>query len=138
MEALEELMASFFETFNLTYIDISELFWYGVFCKTETYANYEHWDEAPMTLEIPDVFQAECAKPSDRVEYVNGIINQVIKGEIDKPEWMVYVEMEESCEDYDASPSTFLRLIAKEDKYEYLAEKLLNFLYSVNLITKII
>ena len=58
--------------------------------------------------------------------------------EIEKPSWMIYVEMEEVCNEYEQAPSTFLYIEVKDSKYQILADKLINFLYSPNLITTLV
>lgn len=133
IEALENLIKSFLATFNIPKT-IDEMFEYGVFCKPETYANFEFWDEAPLNLCVPDNLTSVCSKPSDRMNYVKMIIEQIIKGEIDKPEWMLYVEQTASCNKFNDAPSTFLTIIPKSDEYRDLANKLIEFLYSPNLL----
>jgi len=134
VEKLKEMLNEFFLTFNIPAVTPDDLFYYGVFCKDITYANYKFWDEAPADLDIPDILTSVCSTAKDRLDYVHEIIGLVTKGEIEKPEWMVHVEMEETCNDYETPPSNFLYLIPKEDKYGRLAEKILEFLYSPNLI----
>ena len=134
IETLKDMLKEFFLVFNIPSITPDDLFYYGVFCKDITYANYKYWSEAPITLDIPEALTDVCHSEADRLEYVHYITNQIIKGEIKKPEWMLYVESEENCNEYDAAPSTFLYLIAKEGKYEKFATKVLDFLYSPNMI----
>lgn len=134
VEALKELLNEFFLTFNIPLLTPNDLFYYGVFCKDVTYANYKYWDEAPVTLEVPEILTSICQTESDRLEYVHDIIGKIMKGEIRKPEWMLYIEMEENCNNYEAAPSNFLYLIPKEEKYQKLATKILDFLYSPNMM----
>ena len=133
VEALKDMLQEFFIVFNIP-LTPDELFYYGVFCKENTYANYKYWDEAPVTMEIPEVFTGTCHSQEDRIEFVHYTINKVMTGEIEKPSWMLYVEMEENCNNYETAPSNYLYLIPKESKYKKLAEKILDFLYSPNLI----
>ena len=133
VEALENLVKSFLTAFNIPNT-IDEMFEYGVFCKPETYANFDLWDEAPLNLCVPENLTSVCSKPSDRMNYVKMIIKQVIKGEIEKPEWMIYVEETKSCNEFDDAPSTFLTIIPKSEEYKDLGEKLIEFLYSPNLL----
>lgn len=134
IDALKEMLQEFFIVFNIPSLTPDDLFYYGVFCKDVTYANYKYWNEAPVTLEIPEILTSICNTEADRLNYVHGITEQIMKGEIDKPEWMLYIEMEENCNGYETAPSNYLYLIAKDDKYSKLAEKILDFLYSPNLI----
>lgn len=137
IEALQELVNEVLLIFNST-LSIDDIFYYGVFCKEETYANYEHWDEAPESLEIPFELTNPCSIPSERMNYVYSIMQQIMHNEIEKPSWMIYVEMEEVCNEYEQAPSTFLYIEVKDSKYQILADKLINFLYSPNLITTLV
>jgi hypothetical protein len=134
IETLKDMLKEFFLVFNIPTVTPEDLFYYGVFCKDVTYANYKYWNEAPITLEIQEALTSVCHTEADRLEYVHFITDKIMKGEIKKPEWMLYVESEENCNEYDAAPSTFLYLIAKEGKYEKLASKILEFLYSPNMM----
>lgn len=133
IEPLQELINEMLLIFNSP-LRIDDIFYYGVFCKPETYANYQHWDEAPENLEVPFELTNICSTSNDRTNYVNNVIKEVLRGEIDKPSWMIYVEMEEICNEYEQAPSTFLYIEVKDETYKILAEKLINFLYSPNLI----
>ena len=136
-EAFEELMKEILLLFESP-LKLKDMFYYDVFCKTETYAHYNMWEEAPVDMIIPSQLTNPCSKPKDRVDYVNNIIELILKGEMEKPEWMVFVEMEEYKTEYNLSPSTFLYLYAKDEKYKLFGEKLINFLYSPNLLITMI
>lgn len=132
VEALKEMLKEFFLVFNIPATP-EDLFHYGVFCKDSTYANYD-WDDAPYSLEKPEQLTSPCQTEDARLDYVHYITDLVVKGEIEKPKWMLHVEMEEVCNNYEAAPSTFLYLVPKEGKYETLATKILDFLYSPNMM----
>lgn len=132
IEALENLMTEFFDTFGLT-DKIEDIFYYGVFLKPQNYANFEFEDCDLCDFEVPYTLTAECTKYDEKLDYVNGIINKILKKEIKKPEWMKYIEMNMTCNAYGQAPSSFLNIIPKEEKYQKLAERLLEFLYSPNL-----
>lgn len=139
IEALENLIDTFTGTFGLP-ITIQDLFYYGVFCKNVTYANH-NWDEDEAKdddLEIPHQLTSACSTPQSRLDYTNSIIKQIMMGEIEKPEWMIHIEMTEDANKYGLAPSTFLYIMAKEDKYDKLAQKLIEFLYSPNLLMTMI
>lgn len=123
------------EAFNTTFyskIDLDEMFWYGVVCNIETYAYYKHYDRCPHT--VPNILSDETISQSKKYDYVKEIITLVIKKEIDKPEWMFFVEENESFNNFSDAPSTFLILIPKGEKYKKLGEALTNFLYSPNML----
>lgn len=107
---------------------INDMFYYGVFCKPSTYANYQHWDEV-NDIEIPNILSEGSIDCKIKEKYVDEMITQVLVGNESKPDWMFYIEME-----IDAGggypPSTFLYLIPKEEKYKRLGERITSFLYS--------
>ena len=116
--------------------ELNDMFYYGVFCKQNTYSNFNGWEKAQGEgIEVPEMLTSVCPTPSEREYFVNRIIIEIIKGEIEKPEWMKYVEEEMSCNCCNAAPSTFLFLIPKDEKYRTLAARLLDFLYSPNMMT---
>ena len=137
MEALENLIEELSIVFNL-HITADDMFYYNIFCKPEIYANFSGWEKAPDDLDVPVKLKETTRSSSEKTDYVKIIIEQVLTKEIDKPEWMTYVEEEESSDYYEHAPSTYLCLKAKSDTYNDLADKLLDFLYSPNLISEII
>lgn len=132
IEAFENLMADFFGTFGMTET-IDDMFYYGVFCKPQNYANYHFDITENYGFELPPVIVSECGKESEKIDYVKRIMNQVMRKEIKKPEWMKFIEMNLVCDEYDQPPSTFLQIVPKEPQYEALAQRLIEFLYSPNL-----
>ncbi len=132
IEALEKLISDFFGTFGMVET-IDDLFYYGVFCKPQNYANFEFDITENYDFDIPYNIMNYQANEEEKIDYVKKLINQIMKKEITKPEWMKYVEMNASCNEYDQTPSTFLQIIPKENQYEALAQRLIEFLYSPNL-----
>ena len=137
VEALKNLFIELRWVFGYTLIpEFDDMFYYGVFCKSVTYANFNGWEKAQREgIEVPEILTAMCPTPSEREDFVKRIIIEIIRGEIEKPEWMKYVEEEMSCSCCNAAPSTFLILIPKDEKYRILAARLLDFLYSPNMMT---
>ena len=137
VEAIKRLFTELRGVFGYTLIpEFDDMFYYGVFCKQNTYSNFNGWEKAQGEgIEVPEMLTSVCPTPSEREYFVNRIIIEIIKGEIEKPEWMRYVEEETVCSCYDAAPSTFLFLIPKDEKYRTLAARLLDFLYSPNMMT---
>ena len=137
VEALKNLFIELRLVFGYTLIpEFDDMFYYGVFCKSVTYANFNGWEKAQREgIEVPEILTAMCPTPSEREDFVKRIIIEIIRGEIEKPEWMKYVEEEMSCNCCNAAPSTFLTLIPKDEKYRILAARLLDFLYSPNMMT---
>ena len=134
IEALEGLIDSMSTAFNL-HVTIDDLFYYGVFCSPKIYAYYKHWDDAPDGLEIPTILTSSIQESSSKLDYVKTMINEILTGETEKPEWMVHVEMEEASDYYEHAPSTYLYLSEKDETYKDLADALFDFLYSTNVCT---
>ena len=132
VEALENLMKDIFGTFGVAET-IDDLFYYGVFCKPQNYANYEFDIREEYDFEIPEVMTDACFQGNARHDYVKKLINQILRKEIKKPEWMKYIELNMTCNEFGQPPSTFLYIIAKEPQYEALAQRLIEFLYSPNM-----
>ena len=132
IEALEKLISDFCSTFGMAET-IDDLFYYGVFCKPQNYANFEFDITENYDFDIPYNIMNYQANEEEKIDYVKKLINQIMKKEITKPEWMKYVEMNASCNEYDQAPSTFLQIIPKENQYDALAQRLIEFLYSPNL-----
>ena len=137
VEALKNLFIELRWVFGYTLIpEFDDMFYYGVFCKSVTYSNFNGWEKAQREgIEVPEILTAMCPTPSEREDFVKRIIIEIIRGEIEKPEWMKYVEEETVCSCCNAAPSTFLILIPKDEKYRILAARLLDFLYSPNMMT---
>ena len=132
IEALEKLISDFCSTFGIVET-IDDLFYYGVFCKPQNYANFEFDITEVYDFDIPYNITNCQAKEEEKIDYVEKLINQIMRKEITKPEWMKYVEMNASCNEYNQAPSTFLQIIPKESQYKLLAQRLIEFLYSPNL-----
>lgn len=138
IEACKKLLEEFFITFNVIGVSADDIFYYGVFCKDITYANFTDWGEESSDLDVPIILKDRCTGLSERLDFVNNIILKILKGEIVKPQWMVYIEMNTSVDEYDQAPSTFLNLMPKDEKYTNLANRLIEFLYSPNMIISIV
>ena len=132
IETLEKLISDFCSTFGIVET-IDDLFYYGVFCKPQNYANFKFDITENYDFDIPYNIMNYQAKEEEKIDYVKKLINQIMRKEITKPEWMKYVEMNASCNEYNQAPSTFLQIIPKENQYEALAQRLIEFLYSPNL-----
>jgi hypothetical protein len=120
------------EVLKLSGVDkkADDVFCFAVFCDNERYS--EEYGDMPE-----DYPKAEGKWDSD--EYKEGIKKQeewlenlktsIIKGEIEKPEWME--EHEKS--DYDSwNPDSYLHILPKDDKYLPLVEKIQKLLGSIS------
>ena len=137
VEALKNLFTELRRVIGYTTVpELNDMFYYGVFCKQNTYSNFNGWEKAQGEgIEVPEMLTSVCPTPSEKEDFVKRIIIEIIRGEIEKPEWLRYVEEETVCSCCDAAPSTFLTLIPKDEKYRILAARLLDFLYSPNMMT---
>ena len=134
IDKVKQLVNTFLDAFGHYTIDFDDMFYYGIFCSASTYANYD-WDglvNQENDFEIPFNLYAPCTTSEDRIEYVENIIEAVMKNEIQKPGWMKFIEMESSCDCYNVQPSNFLRLYPKKEEYKGIGESLIEFLYSPN------
>lgn len=134
IDEVKNLVNTFLRTFGHYEISFDDIFYCGVFCSSTTYANYD-WQslyESGVNFHIPFNLISPCSNLSERLNYVDMAIDEVIKGKITKPEWMQFIEMESSCGDEccDIQPSNFLRLFPKKEEYITLAEALIKYLYS--------
>lgn len=136
IEALENLVNEFFNLFGIVNT-IDDLFYYGVFCKPQNYANFYDAD-CDYDFEIPDIILSDCESESSKIDYVEGVMESIMKKEIEKPEWMKYVELNMDCNEYGQAPSTFLNIIPKTKRYTKLAQRLIEFLYSPNMVISMV
>lgn len=134
IDALENLIIEMSKVFNLD-ISIDDLFYYGVFCKESVYACFSDWVSAPDFLDVPLKLSDNAQPLDEKIDYVQKVINSILVGDIEKPDWMTYVEEEETLDYYEHAPSTYLYLVAKDIEYEDFAEALVNFLYSTNMVS---
>lgn len=137
IEALENLIKDFTGTFGLVE-EIDDMFTYGVFCKPENYANFDYDTTFSNKLEVPDILANTTASVKEKIDYVKGVINQILRKEIQKPEWMKEVELSACNDEFNQPPSTFLYIYPKSSEYEALAQRLTEFLYSPNKLTTMI
>lgn len=134
ISALESMINEFSDAFGLD-VSASDLFYYGVFCKPETYVCFKGWDSVVDNLDVPLKLLSLGQSMSSKIDYVNSVINSVLYGEIEKPEWMEYVELNEDSDHYGREPSTYLYVRPKDSAYESLSVSIVDFLYSVNMIS---
>ena len=112
-----------------TGLKTNDIFEYNVFCAIQTYANFDWAEFNTGDMEIPENISADTSVYSERMEYVEYIIDKILSKEIEKPEWMIFIEQELFCPG-ENSPSTFLYVKAKDEKYKKLGELIVNLLYS--------
>lgn len=133
IEALKNLIKDFLGTFGID-DDVDNMFYYGVFCKPQNYVNFDYDTTFSNKLMVPKMLSDRTINYNDRMKYVEVIINRILIGEMEKPEWMKYVEMNMECTEYALPPSTFLYLRAKQPQYKALEQRIIEFLYSPNML----
>lgn len=101
-----------------------DLFYMGIFCSTDRY--YDYYDGNDDDVKLPkDVEEASYKDIGDKIEEY---LIKVLKGEIERPDWMSMVDDSENYDGYPAN--TTLYIFPKEEKYKELGEKIVAFLYS--------
>lgn len=136
VEPFEKLVNTILDLKGEHVLRVNDIFDYGVFCTTGTYTFYPWCREGEYDFEIPEVLTSECTPIKEKEYFVNSVIEEVMEGKREKPEWMLYVEEEKSCNLFDDEPSNFLRIKTNYLEYMDLAEDLIAFLYSPSKITK--
>lgn len=132
IEAFEKLYETIAKTFSIEK-SIDEVFMYGSFFKYSTYVEYaKNFSSCLYDVEMPPQLVSNCNPYKDKVDFLSRLFDQIMKKEIEKPEWMKYIELNAVCDEYSQPPSSFLIIRAIDEKYEELAKSLVEFLYSPN------
>ena len=108
----KELVAEIIKLSDTPDLTPDDVFYFGEFCHEDVYNDYKENYEVDITR-----------------EGVKNLIDSVLMGEIDKPDWMKEIEESENYYDY-YSPDLYLHIKPKDDKYKPLADKLISFLNS--------
>lgn len=107
-----------------------DVFWYGVFCESDEYLErLREIEDVPERGNNPHEYGTPSYKLFEKEEedWLNDLQLSIMKGEIEQPEWMTEIEG-----GYDDMPlPTYLHLVAKEQKYEVLSDKIRELLGSV-------
>ena len=96
-----------------------DVFYYGVFLD-----NYDRYIESEETDFFDDLGYEERLKKCEE------LVIQVMKGEIEKPEWMKEAEIDQYGDSWD--PDRELHLFPKDDKYKDFGNKIKALLNSVS------
>jgi hypothetical protein len=109
-----------------------DVFYYGVFCDIDT---YKYAVPKNSDLNIPEVTgewgtpeRSESKKVNEK--WWEDFFVSIIKGEIDQPQWMD--DVEEADEWTGWSPSSYLYLVPKDEKFVDLGNKIKSLLNSVD------
>jgi len=113
LQAVKDLVNEMLKVFERTET-FDDIFYAGVFLDdTYRYTEDENEDEENTIPEDVDI---------------DKMIDDILIGKIEKPEWMISVEENEDGEGF--LPDTMLYLKSKDEKYNELAKQLLNYLTS--------
>ena len=68
VEAIKRLFTELRGVFGYTLIpEFDDMFYYGVFCKQNTYSNFNGWEKAQGEgIEVPEMLTSVCPTPSER------------------------------------------------------------------------
>jgi hypothetical protein len=111
-----------------------DIFYYGVFCDVTEYTeSLDELDENKLPKELPNITvdygtDKYKAQIKAREKYIENLIESIVKGEKEKPDWLENLEINY----YNFPKSTYLYLITKDDKYSVFADKIKNLLKSVS------
>jgi len=114
IEALKELTNEMLKTFNSPY-SFDDIFYADIFLEE----SYEYFEDSNFP------------EDQDNSKYLEELKTKILKGEIEKPEWMVKLENTPDKYSYRRR-STTLEIMPRDEKYESLAKQLYKFLYSVD------
>lgn len=124
LPALKQLVNEMLKSFDKTET-FDDIFYAQVFLE-----NPDHYFDVELDLNNGEESIFEKLSWKERENLIEEIKLQVLKGEIEKPEWMVKAE---DGYDYDGYRlDSILEILPKSDKYEVLARRLTNFLYSTD------
>lgn len=121
LQAVKDLVNEMLKVFNQN-LTFDDLFYAGIFVGDDYYFESEDF---PQFEDIKDYKEIEKLQR----EYLSNLKLQILKDEIEKPNWVIEVEKLERC---DYPIGTYLELAVKDEKYSELANKLLKYLYSTD------
>ena len=104
-----------------------DVFYFGVFADDYIYLESEEIDEVDHPRLTADYGTDEYKVQNKKLDdWFYNLKESIIKGEIEKPQWMKNAEQN----DYGYNPDMILEIIVKDEKYSDLASKILTFLNS--------
>jgi predicted transcriptional regulator len=138
---LEELFNEQRKVFNIKET-LTDIFHISILCEEHEYYDYltERLDILDYT---EDEFRAKFELPEDIIvsfkeydhksisSYIKSTIEAVKHNKIAKPKWMEEIEKHEDYDSY-LTPSTYIYLIAKDEKYEAMAKMFDDLIYGTN------
>lgn len=125
INAAKELLAEMLK-FSGETKTVEELFSIEVF-SDDAYSDYDY-EYGDEKNEEKDPFKDMDYKEKDKA--IENIKSDILDGKIKKPQWMINAESNESYNGY--SPSCYLHIKAKDEKYDSIAKQMLKFLNSTD------
>ena len=129
LSQVKELVNEMLKVFGHEDKTFDDLFYAEVFL-VEDYSYYEDAAKMKNATDIPTFLTDETVDYKERGKLFTEYKIKILKGEIEKPKWMLDAESNDGWSGY--TPSTVLELLAKDEKYNDLANKLLQYLYSTD------
>lgn len=127
-QACEEMIDEIFKTLGVDK-KCSDVFRLTVLAENSYI--YDEWkDRQAEEEDDEEEDDNEDEDEDEEVSDIDKLIQDIIHGRAEKPQWMVDAEQEESDEGY--APSTQLHIVAKSPEFEKLADLIVNFLYSTH------
>ena len=117
VDEAKELVQEVLKLSGVTDKTSEDIFFYGVFCENDTYLEFD-------SEEIPE-FEGSY---EEKRKWLDDLIVSILKGEIERPSWMISAENESYFGGW--VPSSYLYLMPKEEKYRELGEKIKRLLCS--------
>jgi hypothetical protein len=119
VEQAKELVEKMLKLAGITDKTADDIFYYGVFCDDDRYFNHYNDEESE-----------ELPYESNNLDmWLKSLKLSIMKGEVEKPNWMNNVENNNSG---GWDPDSYLYLISKEDKYKVFGDKICALLNSVS------
>ena len=103
--------------------EVDDLFYIGVFLEDGDYYT-DYLSEEVDEEEYPEGYPKDDWKARNR--YIADLQEMILKGEVDKPEWMKRVEERTNYNGYEYSTSLYI--LPKDEKYSELTKRMIAFL----------
>lgn len=100
--------------------NFDDLFYYGTFLKLENYVNFDFkkYSDEGKKFEIPNILLDDNTSCSEKSDFIYNTIREILVYGLDKPEWMRFVEINDTFSEYNLPPSNYLYV--QERKPEYI------------------
>lgn len=99
--------------------NFDDLFYYGTFLKVENYVNFDFkkYDDEDKNFEIPNILIDDNTSCDEKSDFIYNTIREILVYGLDKPEWMRFVEINDTFSEYNLPPSNYLYVQEKKPEY---------------------